>query len=179
MQHESEAGVMYGTQRIEEAVTPFLYSGVETPGADGCDDNGDAAARKEGAAAPRRTIGEHVPGMGRREVDVSELRERLGVCLDAMRDPPPPWLKMKSRSEDPGAYFYFNPATNVASWDFPEEEEEEEEEEEKRVDGSHVHVDRGGNEKEEEDEGEEDEPIVASRLTRAQDCAAQFASRHR
>ena len=37
---------MYGTQRIEEAVTPFLYSGVETPGADGCDDNGDAAARK-------------------------------------------------------------------------------------------------------------------------------------
>ena len=47
-----------------------------------------------------------MPGMGRREVDVSELRERLGVCLDAMRDPPPPWLKMKSRSEDPGAYFY-------------------------------------------------------------------------
>jgi hypothetical protein len=26
-QHESEAGVLYGTQRVEEAVTPFLYSG--------------------------------------------------------------------------------------------------------------------------------------------------------
>lgn len=157
LRHQSEAGVLYGTQRVEEAVTPFLYSGVETPEHSG--------PRTEEGGPGWRTIGEHVPGEGRREVNIDELRARLGVCLEAMRDPPPPWLKMKSRSEDPGETFYFNPATGETSWDFPEEEGGEE-----GVGASVLGRD---------DECEEDEPIVSSRLTRARDCAAEYAAKHR
>jgi hypothetical protein len=69
-----------------------LHSGVETPGADGVvrDEDGNVVDVEEEAEAavptttkapPVRTIGEHVPGVGRREVDVSELRERLGGAV--------------------------------------------------------------------------------------------------
>ena len=138
-------------------------------------------------------MGEHVPGVGRCEVDVGELRARLGVCLNAMRDPPPPWLKMKSRSEDPGETFYFNPATNVTSWEFPEDEigagagataDEDEEEgvrarEVKRCGEGDVNEGGATAVGAEGEVDEEDEPIVPSRLTKAQDCAAQYASKQR
>ena len=156
----------------EEAVTPFLYNsdGVKTPGAaegNGGVNNGNKAALKDGAGA---TAAEEEERHRREEVDASELRERLGVCLDAMRDPPPPWLKMKSRSEDPGAVFYFNPATNQTRWDFPEEDE--------GGGGGGAGAACGVDDDDDDDE-EEDEPIVVSRLTRAQDSAAQFLSKQR
>ena len=70
--HESEAGVLYGTQKVQEVATPFLYSGAETPA-------GASSSAGEGARdAPARTIGEHVPGVGRVEVDVGELRAAWG-----------------------------------------------------------------------------------------------------
>ena len=160
---ESEAGVLYGTQKVQEVATPFLYSGAETPA-------GASSSAGEGARdAPARTIGEHVPGVGRVEVDVGELRARLGVCLDEMRDPPPPWLRMRSHHEDPGTAYYVNNLTGATRWDFPEEEDA-------------AAAKAGGNDdgaRTENDESEEDEPIVPSRLTRARDCAAQYVAQRR
>ena len=86
-EHRACAGVLYGTQRIEESTTPFLYY-------------------SESVSRSEKAIGEFVPGKGISIVSIEALQERLGVLafaqslgdelrLSAAADrrplPPPPW----------------------------------------------------------------------------------------
>ena len=114
-EHRACAGVLYGTQQIEESLTPFLYYS-------------ESVSRGEGM------MGEFVPGCGISKVSIEALQERLGVLAfaqsagveirpsaapDAGRPlPPAPWLLLQSRSER-CEYFYFNPTTREASWTLP------------------------------------------------------------
>ena len=181
-EHRRCAGVLYGTQRIEETVTPFLYYS-------------ESVSRGEGM------VGEFVPGCGPTKVSISALQERLGllsIAQDAGAQlraspgsmpplPPAPWVLLTSRSE-PGEHFYFNPATEEASWSLPSDER-----------GAGSLVDAGapgagaatsiagqplaadglGEAITGEASGEEEEevPLPQSRLANAVDCAAAYAHR--
>ena len=110
-EHRRAAGVLYGTQRIEECLTPFLYYSA-------------SISRDEQA------VSEFVPGHGPQRVDITSLQERLGTLALAQEEgeelrtasaprPPAPWLLLQSQTY-PDEHFYFNPTTQEACWELPE-----------------------------------------------------------
>ena len=176
-EHRACAGVLYGTQRIEESTTPFLYYS-------------ESVSRSEGLMM------EMVPGHGIATVSIEALQERLGVLAFAQSKggdlrrsgaaddrpvPPPPWLLLQSRS-DCNEYFYFNPSTREATWTWPGAAEREAQTTEQA--GAEVEVEGGqggasSHEAVEDDEDDEEVPLPTSKLAAAADCAADFANRRR
>lgn len=183
-EHRKCAGVLYGTQRIEESLTPFLYYS-------------ESVSRGEGM------IGELVPGSGVSKVSIEALQERLGVLAFAQSAgeeicpsatpaagrplPPAPWLFLQSRSEH-GEFFYFNPSTREATWTLPAMEAGATE-----VEGAsssmpmaeRVEVAAAACTPDASPPGcassddEEEVPLPSSKLAAAADCAADFAHRRR
>jgi len=159
-EHERAKGVLYGTVKVEEVTTPFLYYS-------------ESVSRDEGA------LGVMVPGQGRQKVNIEELQARLGMLevaqtCDGGRGsdaelalPPPPWLLLCSRSE-PGERFYLNPATGETAWDVCAAASDLP----VTVPGRDV-ADAVGAHAASGDEEEEEVPIPSSRLASARDCAAQ------
>ena len=184
-EHRACAGVLYGTQRIEERLTPFLYYS-------------ESVSRGEG------TMGELVPGQGVSTVSIAALQERLGVLAFAQGAggelrpsaaaqpdrplPPAPWLLLQSRSE-PGESFYFNPTTSEATWTLPAAPADATAEAEGAR--STLSAEKDGDDgastapAEEaalvssDDADDEEVPVPSSRLAAAADCAAEFAHRRR
>lgn len=188
-EHEAAAGVLYGTRRVDESITPFLYYS-------------ESVSRDEGL------MHEFVPGVGPTAIAVDDLIARLGKlasCTDfepvGFESPPAPWIMLRSRTYHDES-FYYNPTTQVACWELPQRAEDEQhassghgEEvqtrnaagstEDRRVadgaeaesgiglkDGSGAGSCTAGA----GDDGDDDEvPIPSSRLTKAADCAAQYA----
>lgn len=178
-EHRACAGVLYGTQKIEESTTPFLYYS-------------ESVSRGEGM------MGEFVPGSGISMVSIEALQERLGVLAfaqsvgDQIRPaastlirplPPPPWLLLQSRPESE-EFFYFNPTTHEATWTLPVVSESNvvaHEGEPREIERAIAQAPRGG---ESRDNGEstssdddEELPLPTSKLAVAADCAADFAHR--
>lgn len=191
-EHRRCAGVLYGAQRIEESLTPFLYYS-------------ESVSRGEGA------IGEFVVGAGRTQVSIDALQERLGVLAFAQSEgaqlrsaaveelplPPAPWLLLQSRSE-PGEHFYFNPTTREASWVLPDGAADDARAHEDRADvvarveaGADASASADVRARDDRAEGElelaaavaaaedddEEVPLPQSRLASATDCAAAYAHR--
>lgn len=206
-EHRACAGVLYGTQRIQESLTPFLYYS-------------ESVSRAEGA------MGEFVPGAGISKVSIEALQERLGVLAfaqsagDEIRPsavahsgrplPPAPWLLLQSRAHN-DEFFYFNPTTREATWSFPvpvaaDEGTEAKDERSTTAGASRVaeamaptpegslggtahgvgsrELDLGSGSHGDDVRGgassdDEEVPLPTSKLATAADCAADFAHRRR
>eukprot|EP00966_Prymnesium_polylepis_P317556 7336334-Prymnesium_polylepis.1 len=166
--------------KIDEATTPFLYY-------------------SESVSRDESCVKEFNRGGGPQKVDIQTLQARLGTLAFAQEEgeelrhaemapvvpePPAPWLVLRSRS-DPTEHFFFNPATQEATWEMPPEP---------ALPIAHDTTDNGGAQDfdtghledeqhedgdtgEQEGEGEEEDvPLYTSRLaTHGEDCATTYA----
>jgi translation initiation factor 2 beta subunit (eIF-2beta)/eIF-5 len=184
-EHRACAGVLYGTQRIEETITPFLYYS-------------ESVSRGEGM------MGEFVPGSGIAKVSIEALQERLGVLAFAQSAgedlhlqpsaasgagrplPPAPWLLLQSRAAADEC-FYYNPTTREATWTLPAADTASDSKGGNAApsaehDAKAVAPEEscgGGAASSHDDEDEDEVPLPTSKLAAAADCAADFAHRRR